>query len=213
MPKKIVSYKKNNIDHKIEMSWKIFYRDFIVRFDGEVIGTFESQKELNSGRDFVLPIGVVLHVKKTQKFLTVLIESLIDGIPIEGSDSDPRKIVERAYFVSIFLCLINYAFGLLGYFIVLKFLSIHGYGLYNLVLGTLYLIPFCLGVKQKSWLMLLFIFIVFIIDTLAAFYGIYEMSKQGIQVSAVPIVMRFIFGVPLYLGVKAGYDLKYKNKS
>lgn len=208
MSKRIVTCKKNNVDHKIEMSWGMFFKNFTVSFDGEVLGVFKNQKELNLGRDFTLPSGEILRVKKTQKIMTMLIETLINGVPIEGTDSDPRKLLEKAYHVAILLCVLNLVVGFLGYFVNLEFLSAHGYGLYNLVIGTLYFLPIILGVKQKSWPMLIFIFTVFLIDTASAFYWIIEMNKQGVQVNGGSLVARFIFGVPLFLGVKAGYSLR-----
>ena len=211
MPKRTVIYKKNGIEHKIEMSWGLFFKNFTVRFDGLEVGRFEGQLELNSGRDFSLPNGETLRVKKTQKMMTMLIEVLINGEPVEGTDSDPRTLVRNAYYVAIFLCALNVIVGSLAFFFKIDALTQLGFGWYNLIIGTLYFLPTFLGFRNKSWLMLSFILAIFLFDTVNAIYWIFELSRRGFQINGGTLVMRFIFGVPLFIGAKSGYLMKDKE--
>nr|BDT27428.1 hypothetical protein BHI3_08940 [Bacteriovorax sp. HI3] len=212
MPKKVVIYKKNGINHEIEMSWGIFFRNFIVYFDGKEIGRFQGQKHLDRGEDFLLPNGETLRVKKTQKIMTVLIEVFVNGEPLEGTDSDPAVLVEKAYKVAIFLCGLNLVVGLLASFFQIDFLIQMGFGWYNLIMSILYFVPIFIGYKTKSWVALCFVLVVFLLDTVNAFLWIVEMGKSGRQVNGGSLVVRLFFGVPLFLGAKAGFLLKDKEQ-
>jgi hypothetical protein len=212
MPSSKVTYSKNGTDHKIEMSWGMFFRNFTVSYDGIEIGRFENQKQLNKGRDFTLPTGEILRVKKTQKMMTVLIEVLINGEPVNGTATDPKILVRNAYMMAIFLCALNFIVGLLAYFFRVDFLLNLGFGWYNMIISLLYLAPILIGYKSKSWIALCFVLAVFLLDTLNGLFWIIELNKRGEQVNGGSMVMRFVFGMPLFLGAKAGFLLK-NNKA
>lgn len=211
MPQKIITLKSNHEENTIKLTWGIFFRNFVVYFNDKELGRFENISQLNKGKDFTLPNGDILTVKKTQKIMTTVLETLINGQPIEGSATDPKILIQNAYYVGFFLCGVNLALGSFATLLGIQSLLQLGFGPYNMIIGSLYLFPALIGFKNRSWVALCFILAVFLFDTVSAVYWIAQLAKQGVHINAGSLVVRFIFAVPLFLGAKAGFELKDKE--
>lgn len=94
-------------------SWKHNWRHFKLRFHGQEISSFTMKEELAEGQVYVMPDGRLLSVRLNCRKQPDLILSL-DGRPIPGSDTDPRKQVKNNYLLAFFLGIVNVAGGLLA---------------------------------------------------------------------------------------------------
>src|SRR3989338_8646289 len=85
MPTRKYALERGGI-RKLEISWRILWKNITVRLDGKEIGSIANQKELIAGREFSLIDGSILKVKLIQGFAPEL-QVTKNGQAIPGSDS------------------------------------------------------------------------------------------------------------------------------
>ena len=89
---------------KVSITWKDYYKDIVISFNGNVIAEFGSKSELS---DFVsIPISDNQDIKVRIKTNP---EILLDGNPLPGSSGDPIFSVRNAYMAL-------YIYGILNLF-------------------------------------------------------------------------------------------------
>ena len=91
----------------LQLSWKLLWRDFTVRLDGQVVGT-GGLRALKAGRDFELPDSSVLRIQLDHGLLAVSRNS----VPLPGSPlatppppkaASPRKPVRTLVLVALLI--------------------------------------------------------------------------------------------------------------
>jgi hypothetical protein len=109
MPKGRYPLRKGE-EKRLEVSWKIGWKNVVLRLDGLDLGTIATREELKRGQRFTLPDGSVLEVQLSDRGL----ELLHDSKPVPGSSSDPIRAVNLAAFVVFWMGGGNLVIGILG---------------------------------------------------------------------------------------------------
>lgn len=79
---------------KLEVSWKVGWKDVQIRLDGQLVGQVASKADLKQGKQFALPDGSTVEVRYTR----VGLEVLRNGKQLPGSAWDPRRGATIAVF-------------------------------------------------------------------------------------------------------------------
>lgn len=162
--------KRFSLEHggpkRLEVSWKMMWKDVKIKLDGVEIGSIQNQKEFTNGRDFTLADGSKLNIKLTRRLLSLDIQLLRDGKPIPRSVSDPAQVLKSSYGTIFFIGGLNI---LLGFWALLdENMFLHKYiaeGVFNIFYGCVFLI-LVLFVKNRSAIALGVAIVIFAIDGL-----------------------------------------------
>jgi hypothetical protein len=123
---------------RLEMEWRGTYRDLVVRYDGELVGTVPDRRALVEGQSLRLPDGSMLHVQLVRRFGWTELQVQRAGQPLPGSAQDPAAR-QRAGYGAVFLVAgLNVLLGLLGALFRAKLLASLGIGLYSIALGAVF---------------------------------------------------------------------------
>lgn len=94
---------------RLEVSWKMGWKEFRIRVDGAEVGSAANKDELREGREFGLPDGSRLHVRLAKQ-LTLL----RNGKPLPGSTTDPVAILNLCCGIIFFVGGASLVVGLLA---------------------------------------------------------------------------------------------------
>lgn len=98
----------------VEVSWKGFYKNMIVRYDNEELGTISGRAELKQGRCFTLPTGGQLCLRLVSSFMASELHVLHNGKPLPGSGSDPWQQLKVCAGSLYFFAAVSFLFGALS---------------------------------------------------------------------------------------------------
>ena len=202
MPKQTYALEKNG-PKRLELSWKMGWKDLTVKFDDREIGVIPDQKALKEGQAFSLPDGSTLHVQLIQKLPAVELQILRDGKPLPGSASDPGQKHKIAYGILFFLGVLNTLLGLAAALFEVELLQNIGIGWGAALMGLIWLV---LGffVMRRSSLALIIALVLYLRDSLATLYFSFEAG--GNPTTQLIIRAAFVYG--LYQGISAIQELK-----
>ncbi len=93
----------------------MFWKNFKINIGGELVGGFESQKELRLGKDFKLIDGSTLSIKLAQNGIAPELQILKDGQALEGSATAPETRLKTAYGIVLFLGGLNLVMAVIAY--------------------------------------------------------------------------------------------------
>lgn len=196
MPKKSYPIDQGDVD-RITVSWKSFWKDFTVEFDGSVIGTIQNQKELQNGRTFELPDGSNLEIKLVRTWSSTVLQILRDGKPLPGSGSDPTTKLKQTYGILYFIGGFNFILGTIASLFQFDLLLDLGMGIYSVIVGSIYLL-LAFFVQRKSKI------------ALGMAIGLYGLETILALISGVTsgIIVRVFFIVFMWPGFKAINELR-----
>jgi hypothetical protein len=191
---------------RVEISWRGIWKDISVKVDGYLLGTIANKKELQAGRQFMLPDGTVLSVQLVRKFSAVELQVLRNGYPLPGSASDPQQRLKIAYGILFFIAGLNIVLGLIAVLAAPPYLTDQlgidwttiGFGVVFLILGLL--------VRRRSMVALGFAVALFILSGIWSFYVITQ-NMPGHTPPVGGIIVRILFLVSLIQGFGAIRDL------
>lgn len=81
--------------HRVVVAWEWDFSKIEVRFDGEVVGRFDSHPSFMQGATFALPDGSELFVQWVQRG-SVGVHAVRNGVPLGGGALDPAAIARGA---------------------------------------------------------------------------------------------------------------------
>lgn len=115
MPSRKFALEKGKVK-RLEISWKLFWKDITVHLDGKKVFSCSSREELEEGRQFSLEDGSVLKIQLDRK-MPILPELLVlrNGQPLPGSDSDPEQKLKNSYQMIFLVAGLSILVGLLIY--------------------------------------------------------------------------------------------------
>ncbi len=114
MPKKSFAIERDE-EKRLTVTWKSFWKNFTIKFDGEVIGTISGQKELEKGQSFQLPDGSLLDVKLARTLMSADLQLLRNGKPLPGSGLIPSSKLKQSYGFIYFVGGFNFTWDLSPY--------------------------------------------------------------------------------------------------
>ncbi len=139
MPQKSYPFEQNGME-RVTISWKAFWKNITINFDGKEVGTIPNQKELQKGGTFMLPDGSRLEVKLARTWWSAELQVLRDGKPLPGSGSDPRVKLKQSYGILYFIGGFNLILGIIAGLFQVDFLLELGIGIYSIITGGVYLL-------------------------------------------------------------------------
>lgn len=203
MPTKKYSLEKNG-PLRLEISWKEFWKNMIVRLDGKEIGSIIDRKELEAGREFPMSDGCVLRIQLAQKFMSPELRVLKNGQPLPGSASDPARILKLAFGIIFFIGGLNIILGLIAEILQVESLMQIGFGLGSIIFGALF---FILGffTKRRSKIALSIAVSLYALDgVLSVVFAV----QQGGAIPTTGIIIRVFLLIPMIRGFGAIKTLK-----
>ena len=205
MPKKQFAIEKGGAK-RIEVSWKAFWKNFEVRFDGQIVGTANGLDELKAGKTFSLPDGSSLQVQYSSGFGRNELGVYRDGVPLPGSDKDPETVARTAAILVYVLAGLNMAIGIALYaFDVGMFKEALGGGAGLIAVGLIFAV---LGffTMRRSRIALILATILYAIDGIAALMFSVGAGRPNVGM----LFVRVIFLFAMIRGVTAMNELKAK---
>jgi len=164
MPKRSFPFEQGGME-RVTISWKMFWKNFTIEFDGNLVGTIPNQKDLQKGQTFELPDGSSLEVKLARTWSSTVLQILRNGKPLPGSGSDPRMRLKQSYGILYFVGGINLILGLIALLFQVDFLLAIGMGEYSIIVGGIYLLS-AFFVQRRSKIALAFALVVYGLETI-----------------------------------------------
>ncbi len=203
MPKQTYALEAGG-EKRLEISWKLFWKEVTLILDGRPLGVIPDQKALAAGQEFRLPDGSGLKVQLVSKFSGTELQVLRNGKPLPGSSSDPGSKLKLAYGMVYFIAGLYLLLGFVVLLFNLDFLRELGIGWGSIIYGLLF---FALGffVQRKSNLALILAILLFALDGILAFFLV---ALQGNSPSIGGLMVRIFLLIPMIQGVGAIKQLK-----
>jgi hypothetical protein len=150
-------------DKTVEISWIGRWKNTVVQFKGNILGTIPNQKELRKGQIFQLPDGTSLNVQLFTSGLRVL----RNNTPLPGSSSDPARLLAQAFQSIYIIAGFNIVLGFIAILFQVEFLQTLGFGIISVAFGFIFLV---LGffTQRRSLVALIFALVIFGLDCVLA---------------------------------------------
>jgi hypothetical protein len=144
---------------RIEVEWKVFWKNTIVRVDDREVGKIANKKLLESGQEFALEDGSVLKVQLAPTTLNNAFTGpellvFVNGEPVPGSGSDPEAKLNFASGGVTFIGGLNIFLGLITIIFNLQMFGGAAGGGFALVYGIVFLVLGYFVQKQRSMIAL-----------------------------------------------------------
>jgi hypothetical protein len=202
MPKKTFYLDTAKTD-AIKLQWGLFWKNFSISKNDQVIGEAANAKELREGKIFKLFDGRSISVKLKRVGLGEELEILLDGKPIAGSSTDPRQQVKIAFVFLLFIGILNAVLGAVVEFANIETLKTYGINIGSCILGLVYIGLACL-VKYKLSLIALYLAIILMcIDT-----GLALIYNAQMRIGIGGLIIRVIFIMFLIRAISGIKNLK-----
>lgn len=200
MPKKKFILKENG-RHTLELTWRAFWKNFTVYYDGAPIDEIEGgAKGMRAGKTLSLPDGSKLSVKLKQDILAAELEVLRDGKPLPGSATDPIQRVRQAYVIIFIVGGFNLVLGIAGIFFETELLYLLGAGWGTAAFGLFLLILGWLVKERQSQPALITAIVLYLADSLLGIAAVIAADETpGIG----GLIVRVLFIIGMAQGIKA----------
>ncbi len=193
---------------RLEISWGSFFKNGVVKLDGQVIGTMADQKAMMAGPTFPLPDGSLLKVQLVSNLAGSEMQVTRNGEPLPGSASNPETRVKTAAIIIYFVAGLNMLLGLIAMFAESDFLYALGISWFNLLFGFFFLVMGLLVQLKKSKVALVLAIVIFALDALS---GLVLTVMAGESPSIWGLLMRVLLIIPMVQAVKSITELKKKE--
>lgn len=189
---------------RLILSWNMFWKNLVVSYDGVVLGSVPSKKELTSGQSFALPDGSAVQVQLVSGFGSTELRLTRNGQPLPGSAADPISRLNTAVGTVFFIAGLNIILGLVAEVFQVSLLQQLGLGISSIIFGLIFLV---LGwfVKRHSLIALFLAIGLFIVDGLLGFV---LAAAAGGNPGNAGLVMRVFLIIGMLQGVPALRQLK-----
>ena len=184
---------------RLEISWGAFWKDFTLQLDGQQLGTVANSAELRQGREFTLPDGSTLRVQ-LKRGLTSELHLHLNGKALPGTAGDPLQRLRLAAYVLFFIGGLNAIFGLFGLLVPIDFFQQIGVGLFNLLLGLVFLL-LAVFVLRRSLVALGIAFALLLVETISRLLSGFSPA----------LFLNLVFLVILWQGMDALRDLGWRG--
>lgn len=99
------------LQYECTWGWKKFH----VKYNGADLPGIYTGRQLQDSVDLILPTGEKLHLELKRRYgWSAAMEILIEGKPVPGSDTHPRKEYNRAVSAMFILAGLDFMFGVLS---------------------------------------------------------------------------------------------------
>ncbi|MCM2353676.1 MAG: hypothetical protein NDI63_08670 [Pseudobdellovibrio sp.] len=178
---------RNGKEEKLAIKSIGWFKPKQIWLGDEMLGLMPSQSQLRKGVILKAVDGSELSIKLTTFPAQLLF--MFNGSPVRGSASDPNEQIKAAYYLMMFICALNFLLGSIAYFGEVPALLNVGFGFYNLIIGTLYLVLLYIGYDAKMFVPLVVGLIIFCADALMMLNVMIQLK----QPNPGPIIVRIFF--------------------
>jgi hypothetical protein len=195
---------------RLELSWTAFWGHLDVRLDDKLIGSFNGQSELKTGKSFrMTDDGSILSISLSRGFYNNRLNVTRSGVPVPGSSADPGLRVRTAYGIMYLIAALNILIGLLGLLFEADVLANLQIGPYNIVFGLVFLVLAIFAQRQSVIAM----WIGVIIFTLDAIIGLIGAISNQVQPSIGGLIFRAILLAVMIQAIPALEKIKSQSAS
>lgn len=184
----------------ITATWGMFYRNFAVSYAGTALEPTNPEATIAQGRQYRLPDGRIFSARHKQNAYPQEMELLIDGQPVPGSGTHPRERIKQAWYVLLFVGVLNLGLGLAAELGNVTVLLNFGLGWGSVVEGFLFLALGWLGYSRRSVPALTAALVLLVLDAVLSIGGA---LAAGHSAGLGGLVMRFFFCITVFRGLQA----------
>ena len=177
----------------VELAWRGMWKDFTVSVDGRELGRMNGQGELAQGSTYTLEDGSTLMVMLDKSFGSGGLNVTRNGVPLPGSNSDPKAQLSAAAGVTFFIGGFNILLGALAEAVEIQILLDNGIGIFNIIFGVVFL-ALGFAVRKGSKIALIVAIALFALDGIGSLY-------LSIEAGASPGVGGIVFRVFLLIAM------------
>lgn len=181
------------------------WKDSVAKLDGVEIGRIPDMKALQTGVDFTLPDGSILHFQQIRKLFFNVVAITRNGINLPGSQADPQLYVRSAYRMLYLIGGLSLFVGIISVFSE-TFQEIGGNWL-SVLLGLIFLVLAFLT-KRGSKTALIIGIILFGLDTISTIFTVSDYDVNPVSA----FIARLIILVPLVMGIGAFNQIKKEQQ-
>jgi hypothetical protein len=185
--------------------WGFFYQNFTVSYNGHVLTATDPEAKIAKGRHYLLPDGRIFSAQLKENTYPQHLELLIDGRPVPGSGTDPREQVKQAWYVLLFLGVLNIGLGLVAEFAHIEVLLQLGLGWGALIEGIAFLALGWLGYFRLSVPAFTIAFVLLVLDGIVSI-GTAMATSHSPALGG--LFMRLFFCVIVFRSIKAARQLR-----
>lgn len=208
MPSKIF-YLDESRQESIVLKWGMFWKNFTIHKDGQLLATLNGTSELERGDTLLLPDGRSLRVQLTRKFVfNQGLDVLLDGRTLPGSHTHPQQQLRQGLYALLFLVAVNVGVGVLAFVPGLEMLEQLGLGVGSIITGLVYAGLAWWAWARTSGLAMHCALGLFLLDFVV---GIVLSAGSGASPLA-GMFVRFFIGVLLYSGAQGATALRGQQK-
>jgi hypothetical protein len=180
----------------IILKWGLFWKNFTISKDGEIIAQMTGRKALKDGATLALADGRVLEVQLRRQFSQEELVVLLDGQPLPGSSTDPHYRLQQAFYTLLVIGGLNIVLGLVADIGTVELLQKVGMGYGTVFFGLVYF-GLAWWARAKNAALPLYIAIgILVVDVVLSFV----MMGEGTSPSTPGLFLRFYLIMVLYKG-------------
>ncbi len=198
MPKQDFAFEPNG-PRRLEISWGMFWKNIIIRLDGEELDTIATQNEFRQGKEYKLNDGSVLAIRLVNSLMGQDVQVTRNGKPLPGTMQHPETRIRSSFVLLYFIGGWKVLFGILGLAINGVDFTVLSRNFIDIFIGLVFILLATL-VRKRSIIALIAGIALFAGDALYTAYTIYQ---SGQQQNVFSLLIQVFLIYYLYQGVGA----------
>ena len=176
MPKQDYAFEPNG-PRRLEISWGMFWKNIIIRLDGEELDTFAGQNEFRQGKEYKLDDGSVLSIRLVNSLMGQDMQVTRNGKPLPGTMQDPATRIRSSFVLLYFVGGWKILEGILGLAMNGVDFSVVSRNFIDIFVGLVFILLATL-VRRRSMIALIAGIALFAGDALYTAYTLYQAGQQ-----------------------------------
>jgi len=198
VPKQDFAFEPNG-PRRLEISWGMFWKNIIIRLDGEELDTIATQNEFRQGKEYKLNDGSVLAIRLVNSLMGQDVQVTRNGKPLPGTMQHPETRIRSSFVLLYFIGGWKVLFGILGLAINGVDFTVLSRNFIDIFIGLVFILLATL-VRKRSIIALIAGIALFAGDALYTAYTIYQ---SGQQQNVFSLLIQVFLIYYLYQGVGA----------
>ena len=176
MPKQDFVFEPNG-PRRLEISWGMFWKNIVIRLDGEELDTFATQNEFRQGREYKLDDGSVLAIRLVNSLMGQNVQVTRNGKPLPGTMQHPETRIRSSFVLLYFIGGYKILFGIIGLALNGVDFSVLSRNFIDIFIGLVFILLATL-VRRRSVIALIAGIALFAGDALYSVYTLYQAGQQ-----------------------------------
>jgi hypothetical protein len=176
VPKQDFVFEPNG-PRRLEISWGMFWKNIVIRLDGEELDTFATQNEFRQGREYKLDDGSVLAIRLVNSLMGQNVQVTRNGKPLPGTMQHPETRIRSSFVLLYFIGGYKILFGIIGLALNGVDFSVLSRNFIDIFIGLVFILLATL-VRRRSVIALIAGIALFAGDALYSVYTLYQAGQQ-----------------------------------